>query len=277
MKRAAVKTWPLTLALIFIFCSKGYSIGDQTQIGAREVSLGNASVALISPFSVFHNQAALAWIKSISVAIDYRQPFLIDGFAGKALAAVIPTPVSNFAFSIQQNGIPGYNESRFGFAMAKTLGKRFSAGLQFNYFLIDFPEQGSSNGTFLIEFGMLFQTPDHVTIGLHIFNPARASIESLNLKSDLPVSATTGITLKPSENLLFTSAISCCADNPINIRMGIEYQLSGSFFLRGGISGKPVRHSAGLGYRNHFFQTDFAMVHHETLGFTPSISLSLNF
>ena len=276
MKGAIKKTGLLTLALFSIFFSKGYSIGDQTQVGARESALGNASVALISPFSVFYNQAALAWVKSISLAIDYRQPYLIEGFAVKSLAAVIPTPVSNFAFSVQQKGIPGYSESRFGFAIAKTLGKRFSAGIQFNYFMVDFQEQGSSRGTFLIEFGVLFQSANNVTIGLHIFNPAHASIESLNLKSNLPVNATAGIALKPSSNLLFVSSVAYCVDNPLNVRMGIEYQFSDCFFLRGGLSGKPIRHSAGLGYRSRFFQTDFAVVHHETLGYTPSISLILN-
>jgi len=276
MKGVVVKTGLLTFALFFTFLSKGYPIGDQTQVGAREVSLGSASVALITPFSVYHNQAALARIKSLSVAIDYRQPFLIEGFAEKALALVIPTSVSNFAISVQQKGILGYNESRFGFAMAKALGKRISAGLQFNYFMIDFPEQGSSLGAFLIEFGVLYQTTNNVTIGLHVFNPARASIESLNLKSNLPVSATIGIALKPSDNLLFVSAIAYCIENPLNIRMGIEYQFSDCFFLRGGLSGKPIRHSVGLGYKWRYFQTDFALVHHETLGYTPSISLILN-
>jgi hypothetical protein len=276
MIRAIVKFGQLTLVFFFIFFSKGYSIGDQTQVGARDVSLANASVALISAFSVFHNQASIAWIRQVTIGIDYRQPYLLEGFSERSLAAVIPTPVSNFAFAIQQKGIQGYNESRFGFTMAKTLGKRISAGLQFNYFLVDFPEQGSSRGAFLVEFGLLFQTTNNTTIGLHIFNPARASVESLNLKSNLPVSATTGISLKPSSNLLFVSAIAYCADNPLNIMAGIEYQFSESFFLRGGLSGKPVRHSAGLGYRFRFFNVDVAFVHHETLGYTPSISMLLN-
>jgi len=276
MKVAIVKYGSLTLVLFFIFFSKGFSIGDDTQIGAREVSLGNASVAIISPFSAFHNQAALAWVKKITVAIDYRQPYLIEGFASAALAFVIPTPVSNFAISLQQKGFPGYHESRFGCSMARTLGKRVSAGIQFNYFMIDFPEQGNSRGAFLIEFGVLFQTTNQLTIGFHIFNPSRASIESLNFKSNLPVSATAGIALKPSANLFFASAISYCIDAPLNVRMGIEYQFSDCFFLRGGLSGKPVRHSAGLGYKNRKFGIDFAIVHHEILGYTPSVSLALN-
>jgi len=276
MKVAIVKYGTLTLVLFFIFFSKGFSIGDDTQIGAREVALGNASVAIVSPFSAFHNQAALAWVKNINVAVDYRQPYLIEGFASAALAFVIPTPVSNFAISLHQKGFPGYHESRFGCSMARILGKRVSAGIQFNYFMIDFPEQGSSRGTFLIEFGLLIQTTNQLTIGFHIFNPSRASIESLNLKSNLPVSATAGMALKPSANLVFASTIYYCLDSPLNVRMGIEYQFSNCFFLRGGLSGKPVRHSAGLGYKNRNFGIDFAIVHHETLGYTPSISLALN-
>jgi len=277
MKRAIVKSGLLTLALFLNIFSRGYSIGDQTLVGAREVSLGNASVALISAFSVFHNQAALARMKSFTIAIDYRQPYLIDGFSEKSLAAVVPTPASNFAFSVQQKGIQGYNESRFGFAMAKTLGKNISAGLQFNYFLVGFPEQGSSRGTFFMEFGVLFHTTDNVSFGLHVFNPARASVESLNLRSNLPVTATVGIGSKPSANLLFVSAIAYCADHPLNIRMGMEYQFRDCFFLRGGVSGKPFRHSAGFGYKNRNFGIDCGFVHHESLGYTPSISTILIF
>ena len=277
MKQAVIKYSLLTLAFFLYSLSSGYSIGDQTLVGARDVSLGNTGVVLFSPFSVFHNQAVISKFQKISVAIDYRQPYLIEGFAEKSLAAVIPTSLSNFAISVQQKGIQGYNESRFGLTMAKQLGKRFSAGLQFNYFLIGFPEEGRSKGTFVMEFGVLFQTSNNVTLGLHIFNPAHTSIESLNLKSNLPASATTGIALKPSANILFVSAISYCVDNPLNVRMGIEYQFSESFFLRGGVSGKPFRHSAGVGYKSKFFATDFAFVHHETLGYTPSFSLVLNF
>src|SRR5665648_780960 len=111
MKGVNVKYGILTLVAFFVFFSKGYSIGDNNQVGARGVALGNASVAIISPFSVFYNQAALALFKNISVAIDYRQPYLLDGFSSKALAFVIPTPLSNFAVGIQQKGIPGYSAS----------------------------------------------------------------------------------------------------------------------------------------------------------------------
>jgi len=277
MKRVIVKSGLLTLALFFNFFSKGYSIGDRTQIGAREVSLGNASVAMVSAFSVFHNQAALARMNNVFVAIDYRRPYLIDDLAEKALAIVVPATAANFGFSVQQKSIQSYSESCFGFSMAKILGKRISVGLQFDYILIGFPEQGSSLGTFFVEFGVLFHTSENVTFGLHIFNPGRASVESLNLKSDLPAGATSGIAFYPSANLLFVSAIAYRFNHPLMVSLGVEYQISDRFFLRGGLSAKPIRHSAGLGYKSQYFGIDFGIVHHETLGYTPSMSLVLNF
>jgi len=276
MKRVITKSGLLTLVAFFIFSPKGYSIGELSQVGAKDVSLGYASVALVSTFSVFNNQAAVARIRNISVAVDYNQPFLIEGFASKALAVVVPTTVTNFAICLQQKGIQGYNESRFGISMARTIGERISAGLQFNYFIVDFPEQGRVRGTFLIEFGLLYQSQNGLAIGLHIFNPSRSSIESLYNQSNLPLRATAGIALKPSANMAFVSSVAYSFDNPINVRMGIEYQFTERFFLRGGISGKPICHSAGLGYKNLNFGVDFAIVHHQTMGYTPSISITIN-
>lgn len=267
----------LILVFIFLLFFKGYSIGDQSQVGAREVALGNAAVAIISPFSVFHNQGAIARINHFCVAVDYRQPYLIEGFAEKALAVIVPASVSNFGFCLQQKGIQGYHETRFGLALAKPFGKRVSAGMQFNYFLVDFPEQGRSRSAFLIDFGMLFMTSNSLTLGFHVFNPSGATIESLNLKSDLPVCATTGFVLKPSANLLFASAVTWYKESPFVVMMGIEYQFADCFFIRGGLSGRPFRHSAGLGYTHRWFTIDIAFNHHETLGYTPSLSLALSF
>ncbi len=275
MKQAKLKSVLLTLLLIFIFLSKGYSIGNETPVGAREMAMGNGSVALISPFAVFNNQSALAYLTKLSIAVDYRQPYLIDDLSERALALVIPLSPATFAIGIEQIGIQNYHESRFGLAMAKKFGDKFSAGLQFNYFMIDFPEQGESRGTLLIEFGIFYKTKDNLSIGVHIFNPAKSSIESLNMRSEYPFHANSGIALKPSDHLILTGEVGYYADLPVNISMGGEYQFSDRFFLRCGVSGKPIRHSIGLGYRCNLFGIDFAMIHHQKLGYTPSISLIL--
>lgn len=212
----------------------------------------------------------------VSAAIDYRQPFLIDGYADKALAVVVPTALSNFGFGIQQKGFLDYHETRLGLAMARNFDEKISVGLQFDYFMIDFPEQGRSRGTFFIEFGLLYQPKQNLSFGLHIFNPSNASIESLNFISHLPFIAVAGVVFKPSDHLLISNAAEYSVNTRLNISLGIEYQFSDHFFLRCGISGEPVHHSVGIGYKWNVITIDFAMMHHETLGYTPSFSLTLN-
>ncbi len=276
MQGIHLKSAFLTLVLVLNLLLKGYSIGDETQIGAREVAMGNSSVALISVFSAFNNQAALARISRLSTALDYQQPFRIKGYTQKSLAFVLPAKLANFGFSLKQKGILNYNETRMGLVMARNFGPAFSAGIQFNYFMIDFPEQGRQRGTFLIEMGILYEIKNNLFFGFHLFNPARASIESLNLTAKLPLRITSGISLKPSSHFLLSTALDYCTEVPFQLCFGIEYQLANRFFLRSGVSGKPIRHSVGLGYKTNFFAFDFALVHHQNLGYTPSICLTLN-
>ena len=277
MKQAMLKSALLTLVIILMTFFKGYSIGTDAQIGAREVSLGNASVALISTFSVFHNQAALARIKGVSAAIDYRQPFLIEGYSDKALAVVVPTTLLSFAFGIDQKGLPDYHETSLGIAMARKFGEKFSAGLQFDYFMMDFPEQGRSRGTCFIELGLLYQPKPTVMIGVHIFNPSNAFIESINFISRLPVIASGGISFKPTDRLLIATAGDYTFNSQPIVSLGVEYLFSERFSIRCGLSGVPVHHSAGIGYKWSVFAIDFAMFHHQSLGYTPSFSFILNF
>ena len=159
--------------------------------------------------------------------------------------------------------------------MAKSLGEKISAGIQFNYFMLNFPEQGRSRGTFIVEFGTLYQTAKNLAIGIHIFNPAYSSIQGLNLDYQLPFIATIGITIKPADHLSLMASISHHSGHPLNFGTGVEYQLMENFFLRCGISGKPIQHAAGIGYRWNHIELDFAFVHHEFLGYTPSFSIDL--
>jgi hypothetical protein len=276
MQELHFKSALLTLVVILNLILQGYSIGDETQIGAREVALGNSSVALVSVFSAFNNQAALARIGRFTTALDYQQPFRINGYSQKSLALVIPLKLANFGVSLKQKGILNYNETRMGLALARNFGPGFSAGIQFNYFMMDFPEQGSQRGTFLIECGILYEVTNNLLIGVHLFNPAHATIESLNLKAILPLRLTTGFSIKPSSSFLLSSAFDYSSEIPFQICFGIEYQLAHRFFLRCGVSGKPIRHAVGLGYKYKFLAFDFALLHHDNLGYTPSICLTLN-
>ena len=70
MKRHKFKSALLTLLFSFTTLLKGYSTGYESQVGAREFPKGNAAVALITLFSAFITQAALSYLKNLSIRID---------------------------------------------------------------------------------------------------------------------------------------------------------------------------------------------------------------
>jgi hypothetical protein len=267
----------IAILLSFIFVKPIFSFDRDFAVGSREKALANAVVAVSGPFSTFNNQAFLANAKSFTIAVDYFQPYMIKGFSENAAVVVLPTPTAVFALSVNQSGIPGYSETNYGFVLAKSLGKRFSAGLQFNYFSIDFPENGTQKGTLVFEGGIGYRPSNHFALGIHCYNPFVAKIESLYRVTNIPTIVRGGCSANFSDNLLFVTELTFRSDQPLNFRMGFEYEFTRGFFLRGGLSGKPINHSAGIGYNRNLFSLDFAMVHHQTLGYTPSISLIINF
>ena len=159
---------------------EGYSSGR----GGRERAMANASATLTGPFATFNNQAFLSGTTAFQIGIEYAQPWMISNYRVATGAAVFPLPGIVAGLSLSQNAIPGFNETRYGFALAKALGRRFSAGMQFSYFTIGFPESGKTKGTLIYEAGIGFTPNPNVALGLHLFNPFNSHIEGLSLQND---------------------------------------------------------------------------------------------
>jgi hypothetical protein len=63
-------------------------------------------------------------------------------------------------------------------------------------------------------------------------------------------------------------------DNKPIFRAGIEYQPSGSFFMRAGIASGAGSASFGFGWTAGKIKCDLALSWHPVLGYTPSCSLT---
>lgn len=61
------------------------------------------------------------------------------------------------------------------------------------------------------------------------------------------------------------------------VRFGMEYCYSGSVFIRAGMATNPITAAVGLGLRYRNYSFDLGAELHNTLGLTPSTSLSLWF
>jgi long-subunit fatty acid transport protein len=266
----------LLIAAYAFHSADSAAIVKSSTTGAREAALSHAVVALSGSFSVFHNQAFLTESKSTSLGLSYRQPYLINGYCEGALSVVHPTKTAVFAIGVTQSSIATYKESEYGFAIAKKLGGKLSAGVLFNCFILNFPEVGRHKGSVMVDGGIRYRFSDRLALGVHLKNIVWSKIETFQYSLKFPFVIRAGTAYLLTESILLTEEVDIEQDVGFGFRCGTELALTDFFRIRGGLSTKPFQHSFGFGYRLSFCQMDFAVVHHEILGYSPVISFSFN-
>lgn len=244
-----------------------------TTAGAREAALSMSVVAVPGAFSVFHNPALLTELKNSSFAISNRRPYFIPGYSESALSVVVPLNSTVLALGITQSSVASYRESGCGISIAKQLTSSLSGGLFFNTIFMNFPEAGTHKGSFQVDGGVKYSCSQKLRIGFHLSNIIHKKIETFQYNISFPLMVRGGVCYELSEKILITAEAIGKQFSGLAYLFGSEFTLIPEFSLRGGISTRPFQHSLGLGYALNLCNIDFALVHHELLGYSPVFSL----
>ena len=262
----------LTSLIFLIEISIAFSI-ENYPTGARALGLSNAFVSFSDTWSIFHNQAGLANLTTVSAGVFYESLFQIDELSLVAGSLVLPSNSGNFGVSFSQFGKGTFKENKFGLAFAKQLGDNFFAGIQLDYFAQTFPENEHSKGFATFEGGIIYQPTEKLFLGGHIFNPILGGINSPSGKIKMPAVFRFGGHYRFSDSVLMTLETEKDTGNPFILKTGIEYLPVENLALRIGVSGNPVHFTAGMGYNIKNISADFGFSYHGNLGITPSVSV----
>jgi hypothetical protein len=245
--------------------------------GAKATGMGKNGLLNVDIWSVYNNQAALAHIENVSTGLHYENRFSASQFGISAGAFAIPALTGTFGFNIAHLGIEDYGETRIGAGYGKKLTERLSLGVQFNYHLLNFASGYPDFHAFTGEIGLLAMPLNNLLIGAHIFNPTFAKLNS-KYEDPVPVIFEIGAGYRVAGKLTLAVEIEKEQYDEMIPRFGIDYSLVKSMSLRSGVSLNPVEVCFGAGWIVHKkLCLDFAFYHHETLGYSPQISLSYNF
>ena len=265
---------PFTIALLlFIVSLSKLQAIENRAVGGRPTALSQAYISVSDIWSSYHNQAGIAGITNYSVGVFYESRFMIEELSLAAGTFVLPTKTGNFGVSFYQFGKGSFNEQKLGLAFAKQLSEKFRAGVQLDYLSQRFPENRRSKGFATFEAGMIYNPNKQFFLGAHVFNPISGEIETLNGKLIVPA------VFRFGGHLLFTDWSMVILEFqkneglPVLIKSGIEFVPIENLALRFGVSGKPIRISAGIGYKIKKVITDIGFSYHGNLGLTPSVSL----
>jgi hypothetical protein len=189
----------------------------------------------------------------------------------------LPVRAGTFALSFSRYGYEAYHESQAGLSFGKSLGKRFKAGVSLDYKKIkQYADYGNlfaiipSCGIQVLPFKCL-------TLGLQVTNPAGQGYYPHGfMKSPALVKA--GLAYQPDPDILFCFDVNSESGCKPVYCGGIEYNFERQFIFRLGLSSsRCMQYSLGIGYSGKHMKTDFAVMHHPVLGFSPAITLTCFF
>ena len=102
-------------------------------MGARSMSMANASTTLNDVWAYHHNPAALADISEITAGVSYENRFLLSELQSQGFAVAVPLKVGVVSVGGQLYGDKQFRTYKGGFGYSMRLAEKIFAGVQLNY------------------------------------------------------------------------------------------------------------------------------------------------
>ncbi|MEE4196391.1 MAG: hypothetical protein V2I54_01995 [Bacteroidales bacterium] len=238
----------------------------------KSAAMSNISVTLTDLWSIYYNQAALDYVEEISIGAFHQSGFIKQqniqgiGFAFPTRTGTVGATYSYFGFS-------QYNEMEAGLAFGRTFSRYFSVGLKINYLNTHIADNYGSKSTANFEVGILSHPLENLSIGIHVYNPSRSMMND----EAIPTIFKLGMGYSFSEIVFFAIETEKDLLHEAIFKAGLDYQLIDRLSLQAGISTNPTRYSFGIGFQFISLKAHVGFINHQTLGFTPSFTLSYGF
>lgn len=261
------------IIIVLLACHYQNSFAQSQKIEAgKSAAMSNTSVTLTDIWSVYHNQAGLGFIDDISVGIFHQSGFIKEQNL-QGLGFAYPTKTGTIAASYSYYGFSQYNEMQAGLAFGRSFTRYFAVGLQINYLSTRIADNYGSANTVNFEVGILSQPIDNLFIGAHVYNPSRSKIGD----EAMPTVFNFGAGYLFSNRVYFAIETEKYLEHDAIFKAGLNYQLIEIISLQAGISTNPTRYSFGVGFHYINITAHVGFLRHQTLGFTPSFTLSYGF
>jgi hypothetical protein len=263
--------------IVFIFFFLPLSLHAQIvrqPLSVPYASLGAYSKNFVDAFSGAGNQAALAQLRTASFGVYAERKFLLQELNHFSSVVALPTSSGTFALQGDYFGFSDYNENQLGLAFARSVSKQIDVGIRFNYHTVRIAGYGNASAI-NFEGGTIFHLTDKLHAGFHIYNPFSSKLGKTGNEA-LAFAYKAGLGYEPSDKVFISSEIIKQQDQPVNVNVGLQYNLHENVFLRAGISTYTSNSYAGAGLKFGIIRLDINAAYHPQLGFTPGVLLLVN-
>ncbi len=263
----------LIFTLIFsLVLLSGNSQYLSKNIGAKSSAMAGGGVASNDFWSSTNNQASLGYTKQWGAGFYYENSYLTKELSLNALSLVMPISKGAFAINVNRFGYSQYNESKIGIAYGMALSEKIAVGVQMDYLHTAIGNNYGSHNAITFEVGIITKLNKNISIGAHVFNPIQAKLNDYN-NERIPALMKLGIEWKLADNFIAIGELQSDIDNNLVVIAGMEYRIMDILYTRMGVGSGPNIFSFGVGLDIKNFRLDFSSSMHQTLGYSPQISL----
>lgn len=238
----------------------------------KSAAMANTSVTISDIWSIYNNQAGLGFLENVSVGAFHQSGFIKEQNL-QGIAFALPTKTGTIGASYSYYGFSQYNEMQAGLAFGRTFSKYFAVGVQMNYIHTQVAGNYGSVNSVNFEIGILSQPIENFFIGAHVYNPSRSKMGD----ETIPTIFSIGTSYLFSDKVMFGIETEMDLDHETTFKAGLDYRLIEYVSLQAGISTNPSIYSFGIGFHFKTIDAHVGFLKHQTLGFTPSFTLSYGF
>jgi hypothetical protein len=251
----------------------GFSQYEHFLSGAKSKAFSDASLTFTDNWSVFNNQAAMAFCEDVSIGLFAENRFGLKEINAGALAFVYPMKKGgSFGLSVYSfNQSSVFSRQKIGMAYGLKLAKNFSLGIQMNLIRTFSGEYGSGMA-FCSELGLYYAITKKSSLGVHVFNPTSSKYNKAQ-NERIPTLMRIAYAYQIASTILLVGEIENNSMSDFSFKGGMEYDLSEKFSLLASFKSKPFVSALGLAFHGKKLDIHIALQYHQVLSVSPAISL----
>ena len=238
-------------------------------VGARAGGMGDTFAALAEGAeAVFWNPGAIARAKGTELTAGYERPFGMGELALQSIGAVMPLPRGAVGIGYVGHGFSLYREQTVGLTYACGLSSRLALGAAVRTMHLSV-EGLEGHRWAAFDLGARARLSETVSLGLSAWNVSGQAAGVLGQ------GGMAGIGFAAAPGVTAVIDVRKEAGTPTSVSAGLEYSAGDRVLLRTGAGSGPERLSLGLGLIRRWLQIDYAAIHHNVLGVSHRVSLTV--
>lgn len=259
--------------LCLLFTCSLYASFEKNEAGAREQSLGTATVALgNSNFALFYNPANIQSISKIDIWTSYRNFYGLPDIYQAAIVLNTSIYNMNSSFAVSKYGNQLYSEIQISAGSSYKMAEYLSMGISLQGYFLSIKNYGDAQNWGL-NIGFQYDYLEDFSIGAHITNINNPKLSTIS--EEIPKTFSLGFKYSLVKNGTLLFEFFRDVKHEQDYRGGFEYEPYKNILIRFGIMDNTNTYSFGFGTRYKFLNVDYALINHSILGISHSIALGV--